>query len=790
MASLHTTSSVTTRSRAARVPLNTSKPVSLSARAPSAVSAPSPLTAPSTTSSSTVSHLSLFLTNLRLLDLDLHPDWPDISAATFSSRDAAQGQKKRIHCVEWALYHLFVLWDHDEARDKLQPFFPPLDQVQSLNLRAALLRCLEHAKKNGVLGRDAVVRKTMLDECKGERLEEVLAAFSSAVLKKLVAGQQLNDPQVPALAQGLALENRGYSGERTELVTLILAHKASLRRALDKKNAARARYKEFSLAMDVKERSLANRRAEAKALQSSGKGSDVSNDVKLDVWRTVRNNWSGNEKWMETLLYGDHHSRKDGLLSTPFDRVWRRVEAGRLSELEDKSGGLLEQLDSRVKSQKDRLEKWQDFRQRLVGKNSGEPNTAAPPQPKQKGVDLGFRAHETLHLGRMSPRKLPRAKPHEVQGEYDELISSLQTELADITSQGSQIPAFFQQATEATRRDLGGSDSEAVSDISDIENELIPPQPPPRQRTPVKSLDPVLRRTKTLHEHTYFSGEQEVSPIRRSATIQTRNPTSRRPPSLSPTRSPERRHSPPIHSPDRPIYSPQRSVQRSPPRPIHNSPPRIHYSPPRLPSPPIPTHRTPSPERPISPTQFLADQILASVRDASPSPLKKPRHTLSLAERTRLSMARRTSQVALNAQYENDPDEFEPEPETPRQRQAPIVSIDPPDYHSNGDSNGGGGYEDLVSRTRRSMAGFEAAQKKAQLERRRSLRKSKQVPVPPRGRDSYFPAVDEEGGNTTLLLAEELMNVEDQDAVFMSRPKIKTSPVGTPIRGWGGPEYD
>ncbi len=38
----------------------------------------------------------------------------------------------------------------------------------------------------------------------------------------------------------------------------------------------------------------------------------------------------------------------------------------------------------------------------------------------------------------------------------------------------------------------------------------------------------------------------------------------------------------------------------------------------------------------VSPTTQLADQILASVNNSSPSPTKKPRHTLSLAERTRL----------------------------------------------------------------------------------------------------------------------------------------------------------
>lgn len=63
------------------------------------------------------SNITLFLTNLRLLDLDLRNDWPDINAMTFSTKGAQENQKKRIQCVEWALYHLFVLWDPEEARN-------------------------------------------------------------------------------------------------------------------------------------------------------------------------------------------------------------------------------------------------------------------------------------------------------------------------------------------------------------------------------------------------------------------------------------------------------------------------------------------------------------------------------------------------------------------------------------------------------------------------------------------------------------------------------------------------
>lgn len=103
--SLQQTNTSVARSRAMRAPA-TNKATSTAPAAP---------TASSTTSSS--SNVSLFLTNLRLLDLDLQPDWPDISLTTFSAKDAAGGQKKRIYCVEWALYQLFMLWDHDEAQN-------------------------------------------------------------------------------------------------------------------------------------------------------------------------------------------------------------------------------------------------------------------------------------------------------------------------------------------------------------------------------------------------------------------------------------------------------------------------------------------------------------------------------------------------------------------------------------------------------------------------------------------------------------------------------------------------
>lgn len=64
------------------------------------------------------SDVKLFVTNLRLLDLDLREDWPDISVQTFSAKNA--DQKQRISGTEWALFRLFEIWDPNETAQVLR----------------------------------------------------------------------------------------------------------------------------------------------------------------------------------------------------------------------------------------------------------------------------------------------------------------------------------------------------------------------------------------------------------------------------------------------------------------------------------------------------------------------------------------------------------------------------------------------------------------------------------------------------------------------------------------------
>jgi len=76
------------------------------------------------------------------------------------------------------------------------------------------------------------------------------------------------------------------------------------------------------------------------------------------------------------------------------------------------------------------------------------------------------------------------------------------------------------------------------------------------------------------------------------------------------------------------------------------------------------------------------------------------------------------------------------------------------------------------------MAGFEAAQKKAQLERRRSVKEEKRK----QRQSSYFPKVEEEAAKDVGVRDEMMEGDIDYDSVFMSRPKIATSPQPSPGR--------
>lgn len=673
----------------------------------------------------------------------------------------AMGPRGDTECSR-SLYYYFPLLSRDvNPSQKLQPFFPPSDPVQSLSLRSALFRCLDQAKKTGVLGRDTVLRKTMLDECKGERLEEVLAVFSNAVVKKIL--QEGDSVEHLALAQQLSFENFSYSGERPMLSALIISHKASLNRNLEAKRVARAKYSDFSELLRLNERRISRRQEQLKEmLEEGGRHDPISVTEIRSLQGQVQKNWSGSDAWLRTLLYGDSKAEEDGLLATRFEKVWQHVEDESIGEVEYKGRvGLLEQLSARVKDQETRLVRWQNFTKTLA-KNDETASSEKKPLSgmERKKINLNFDRHQDIHITHNNSRNTIEAVNVSLE-EYNRLIQKMGSEIAKIgkpqpqplNSRHGQQGLSLQNQPSPRALEPHSLQHEATVDIDDewismSEAEDASPRAANRRskpmsrtrpsKVPAVNLSPIQGGLDMASVEDVTKGtarDDGYGSVEAMGTSVLRNI---RPPSPMPLELPaQTTHEPPkLDSPESQWTSDSvPSTWRGPPRPDAET--------------------------------DLVTEILDSMSSISPSP-KKARHTLSLEERTRLSVSR-ASHSQLSDLHDCDIEDLPRLPINRRPSLAPRKLGDDAEPHL---------HAGLIERTRNSMAGFEAAQKKAQLERRRSMKEAKKK----QRESSYFPRVEEEAFTPDTGAIELIEGDPDYESVFKSRPKIKTSPAVSPTR--------
>jgi len=592
----------------------------------------------------------------------------------------------------------------------------------------------------------------MLDECKGERLEEIMAVFSNAVLKRVL---QNKTPSPQALAQQLASENFSYSGERSLLSGLILAHKASLSKHLSKKDASRAQYLDFSNLLNLNERRIVRRHEQLKqVIEEHGSRDQIPVPEITALQLRVQKNWSGAEQWLDTILYGDSAANTDDVLATPFEELWQHVEKGSIGDIErGKHVGLLDQLDVRVKDQEARLARWRSFGKTLKKTN---PPLKSKDQiaPKGAKIDLGFTQHQALQLPRKESTSLVHAPPTSLSMEdYSRLIDNMKAELIGVGKPQSTISVA---ARESKALDIVSSPAAASSSQSPVIKSPVVTSPKSTGGTFCEKDE----------DWTSESDVDEVLPKQSTTINKIRGHTTYSLASTKPKQTASREI--PTNELDNQVnfkndsqqyeikYDTKNQNKQQPaaPRPRSQTPPSI---------------QAPTKLAALTEESVLADQILDSVSASSPSP--KKRHTLSLAERTRLSMSR-----ASHSKYSELHDEFDDIADLPRLSIKPAALAEKkaaadPDMER---------HADLISRTRKSMAGFEAAQKKAQVERRRSVKDAKKK----QRESSYFPRVEEEAVTPGLDPVELIEGDPDYESVFKSRPKIATSPALSPTRIW------
>ncbi|KAA8622302.1 HAUS6 N domain containing protein [Pyrenophora tritici-repentis] len=599
------------------------------------------VTKPQPVNSISVSDIKIFVTNLRLLDFDLRQDWPGITVQTFSGKNA--DQRQRIGGTEWALFRLFEIWDPNETAQKLQPFFPPLEPLQSLNLRAALYRCLNELKKNGLLGRESVLRKTMLDECKGEKFYEIIAIFSNAVLKKVIAAREQGLEDV-AVARRLATAPMLSADQQRSLLPLAIAHKAALQNVLRQKEEKRRRYMEFQNLLDNKAVDINSRIHKCKETPRAKRPAVPPKEAEA-VKKQLKDNWIGNQKWLHVMLHGDGVHAEDAFLNGRFDKVWHMVEKG--SKLEDVAAeaGLLENLQSRVQEQQKRLQTWKNFHEELRGEGT-EKSASVNGKAGTAIKEFKFKDHSQYQLPSLKETIDVKSKRPAMRTRYRDILSEMEDELENASKVKANpistiIPRRRVSPKKAPPPVPNRSKKPALPESfpASPTSSAVPPKPQLQSRQHSFDNVPVLPRPSR-------QVPVVVTPIDSDATlIPSTAPTSDTVESSVGTpheASPVSRSIPPTSDPiDETLISEttEETQQEASPEPV----PAVSSSYSSQPS--IPTFDPPV----LDAEEALADQIINSIGEATPSPVKKPqpRMSLSLMERTRMTMARTNSYEAV-----------------------------------------------------------------------------------------------------------------------------------------------
>lgn len=153
-------------------------------------------------------------------------------------------------------------------------------------------------KKNGIIGRDVVLRKSTFDECKGDKFEELLASVVNIVLRKWAQTQPRHIHSIHEIGDN-------------QMVPLILAHKVSLQAKLEQRRLIRKQCNERKQSQALKASSLARYR---KDLSRQEPIPELSREGLLEA---INDSWAGEKQWVDVLLNGTPHP--SGLLTSPED---------------------------------------------------------------------------------------------------------------------------------------------------------------------------------------------------------------------------------------------------------------------------------------------------------------------------------------------------------------------------------------------------------------------------------------------------------------------------------------
>jgi hypothetical protein len=299
-----------------------------------------------------------------------------------------------------------------------------------LNLRAALYRALAELKKNGVLGKEIVLRKTMLDECKGEKFEEAISAFAMTVLRRTARAK--NDAQLE-----LALSDNLSGQQQAQLLPLIIALRSSLQQQLSQRRKIQGQVEVYVGLLAKHRASIQNRRALLSRLPM------LEGRLKAASPEDIADAWMGDDRWAEILVSGPTRL-EDQFLTAPFEEGWKAVLDGKNINT-DHQTDLLRDLNARIAKQETRLRKWKTFAASLQNRQAQAVKASRmPTSSKEYGSPLlHFDRHQSLQLRDKPIQAQPERQPMPTLPIHETLLASMEAELASLDRRNLAKPSTF-----------------------------------------------------------------------------------------------------------------------------------------------------------------------------------------------------------------------------------------------------------------------------------------------------------------------------------------------------------
>lgn len=246
----------------------------------------------------------------------------------------------------------------------------------------------------------------MLDDCKGEKLEEVLLHFSTAVLRKMLRSHETKTNPA-SIAERLGSGRGWLVPEDSRVNPLLYAHESSLRskRADQMKRDAKLRALETDFngrlqTLQHEKESMVQGRSRLDArLKEAGVNSSA-------LKKQLRHDCNGDGRWLNIAISGDAEHDRDAMVEDTFDKVWNNgLTTSQPVPYDPIPSSLLADLEDRVKHQRDRLNNWRTFQNQLSKRNEQFIVLQSP-------IKTPFKSPQKPRFGtaQSTPRRLPSTR--------------------------------------------------------------------------------------------------------------------------------------------------------------------------------------------------------------------------------------------------------------------------------------------------------------------------------------------------------------------------------------------